>query len=480
MLGRIRKFSSSIFAKIFLAIIAIPFIFWGMGDLFSGGNQNVIVKIGKEKITTQEFINFIKVNAYNNEELNKNSIEKLFSKFIGDKLIEQEVKDFGILITDKSLSQIIRNEKIFKKNNEFSRIEYEKFLVKNSMSAVNFESNISNQLKREQAFNFIEGGIIPAKFQVNSDYDKINQKRNIKIINLNKVFNKNLNFSEEQIKSYLEKNKENYVEIYKSIKFVRVEPRTLVGTNEFNDLFFKKIDEIDDLIVGGKNVDYLVKKFNLEYSESIILNKLGQNKKLEKNNTLSKELVERIFKINLTDPTLLLEYKDKFYIIELIDTEKFYKKIENKSVKNEILFQLKKQTKIKMIQNLLKEMNNDFNKYDFANFSKKKNINIDDIKIENRNDDKILKKELLNQIYSFPEDKVIVVASDDLTQIYLVYTDKIENASINENSADYQKYMKLSKLKITSSLYNSYDVYLKNKYKIDINYKALDSVKNYF
>ena len=133
-----------------------------------------------------------------------------------------------------------------------------------------------------------------------------------------------------------------------------------------------------------------------------------------------------------------------------------------------------------MIENLLKEINNDFNKYDFVNFSKKENINIDDIKIENRNDDKILKKELLNQIYTFPEDKIIVVASDDLTQIYLVYTDKIENASINENSADYLKYMNLSKLRITSSLYNSYDVYLKNKYKIDINYKALDNVKNYF
>ena len=78
MLERIRKFSSSIFAKIFLVIIAIPFIFWGMGDLFSGGNQNVIVKIGKEKISTQEFINFVKVNAYNNEVLNKNSIENYF------------------------------------------------------------------------------------------------------------------------------------------------------------------------------------------------------------------------------------------------------------------------------------------------------------------------------------------------------------------------------------------------------------------
>ena len=50
MLGKIRNFSSSIFAKIFLFIVAIPFVFWGMGDLFKGGSLNTIAKIGTEKI----------------------------------------------------------------------------------------------------------------------------------------------------------------------------------------------------------------------------------------------------------------------------------------------------------------------------------------------------------------------------------------------------------------------------------------------
>ena len=62
MLSKIRKFSSSIFAKIFLIIVAIPFIFWGMGDVFSTGNKNTIAKIGKDKISTQEFINFVQSN----------------------------------------------------------------------------------------------------------------------------------------------------------------------------------------------------------------------------------------------------------------------------------------------------------------------------------------------------------------------------------------------------------------------------------
>ena len=60
MLSAIRKFSSSVYAKIFLFIVAIPFVFWGMGPLFTGGNLNVIAKIGKNKISTQEFANFLK------------------------------------------------------------------------------------------------------------------------------------------------------------------------------------------------------------------------------------------------------------------------------------------------------------------------------------------------------------------------------------------------------------------------------------
>ena len=64
MLGSIRKFSSSIYAKVFLFIVAIPFVFWGMGDLFFSGNKNTIVKIDNNKISTQEFINFIQKKIF--------------------------------------------------------------------------------------------------------------------------------------------------------------------------------------------------------------------------------------------------------------------------------------------------------------------------------------------------------------------------------------------------------------------------------
>ena len=37
-----------------------------------------------------------------------------------------------------------------------------------------------------------------------------------------------------------------------------------------------------------------------------------------------------------------------------------------------------------------------------------------------------------------------------------------------------------SKIKITNELYNTYDNYIRKRYKIDINYQTLDEVKNRF
>ena len=126
MLRTIRKFSSSIYAKIFLVMIAIPFIFWGMGPVFQGGKQNIIAEIGNEKISTQEFVDYVRYHAPNSdfETLDKNLIEKLLSNFIGEKIIDLEIENHDIKLSENSLSEIIKNEEVFKKNNKFSRTEY--------------------------------------------------------------------------------------------------------------------------------------------------------------------------------------------------------------------------------------------------------------------------------------------------------------------------------------------------------------------
>ena len=81
MLGTIRKFSSSIYAKILLGIIVIPFVFWGMGSGFRDGDKNIIVTIDKDKFSAKDFVIYVKKFTPPNQTVDKEQIENLLSRF---------------------------------------------------------------------------------------------------------------------------------------------------------------------------------------------------------------------------------------------------------------------------------------------------------------------------------------------------------------------------------------------------------------
>ena len=164
MLRSIGKYSKSLLLKIFVGIIILPFIFWGMGDVFRGGNQNIVATIDSTKISTQEFINFFnRLNLSDEEKKNINNsdlVEKILSEFIGRKIIELEIENLGIKLTDSSLRDIIKNDDTFLKDNKFSRTAYEKFLIESGLSAPDFEQNIAAQEKKRQLLTYLSEGIL--------------------------------------------------------------------------------------------------------------------------------------------------------------------------------------------------------------------------------------------------------------------------------------------------------------------------------
>ena len=195
MLTAIGKFSKSFFIKLLVGIIILPFIFWGMGDVFRGGNQNVVASVGSEKINTQEFVSYMRKLNLNEQQIknlpNTDLVEKILSEFIGKKVMALEIEKLGISINDNALRNIIKNDKIFFKDEKFSRIEYEKFLLKSGVSAPIFEANIIEQEKRRQFLSSLSGGIVIPEVLINQEFRKENQLKSIKYIDLNVYHSKN-------------------------------------------------------------------------------------------------------------------------------------------------------------------------------------------------------------------------------------------------------------------------------------------------
>ena len=123
MLTSITKYSKSFFVKLLVGIIILPFVFWGMGDVFSGGNQNIIATIDSKKISTQEFMNYVNRLGISKEEQknikNSNLLDRILADYIGKKVIGYEVELLNIKVSDASLRNIIKSDEIFFKDGRF-------------------------------------------------------------------------------------------------------------------------------------------------------------------------------------------------------------------------------------------------------------------------------------------------------------------------------------------------------------------------
>ena len=210
MATSIGKLSKSFFIKLLVGIIILPFVFWGMGDVFSGGNQNVIATIDSKKVNTQEFVNYVNRLNLNEEQVKNLSktdlIEQILSEYIGRKVMALEIEKIGIVVSDNALRDIIKNDKLFYKDDKFSRTEYEKFLIKSGITAPQFEANIVEQEKRRQFLSSLAGGIVVPEMLVEKEFRKENQTKTIEYIDLDKYHSKNKP-SAESLKELYERNK---------------------------------------------------------------------------------------------------------------------------------------------------------------------------------------------------------------------------------------------------------------------------------
>ena len=82
-------------------------------------------------------------------------------------------------------------------------------------------------------------------------------------------------------------------------------------------------------------------------------------------------------------------------------------------------------------------------------------------------------------MYSMSKNS-FTLAVDEKNNIYLVKIVNILENNISKSSKNFAVYTNQANLKIRDQMFTSYDFFLNDKYKVEINQKTLDRVKNYF
>ena len=481
MLNNIRNFSKTWFAKILLVIIVIPFVFWGMGGVFSGGNTNNIAKINNRGISTQDFMNHLNSSRITLEtikdNLNNNILEEMLGELISKKMIQLEEQDLNLIISDKILKKRIKeNENFLDENKKFSRLKYEKFLLSSNITAIDFETKLRSTELKKNLFSYIVGGIKSPTFLSNNTFKEQNKKLSLEYINLENVYKKKNDFTMDEILKYIDKNKENLKEKNISFNYSKVTPATLIGIDEYNDLFFQKIDNIENDISNGFTYDELLRKNNLK-------SVFQANFKLNDKNiseVINKDVLKKIFNKAEENKIELLEENDFYLLYEIKKVEKILPSIESTNFISNVKEIMVNKSKNDFNYDLIKKISQkSFTQKSFEDISASSNIGTENISITSISDTEKFTIDSIKHIYSLPKSSFGLIG-DKNKNIYLIKILNISESHISKSSENYKKYTNLTNVKIRDSMYSSYDFYLNNKYKIKINQKTFERVKNYF
>ena len=483
MLTSIGKFSKSFFIKLLVGIIILPFVFWGMGDVFRGGNQNVIATIESKKLSAQEFANYVNrlnLNEQQIENIKKGDLlEKILSEYIGKKVMKLEIERSGIDVSDNSLRNIIKNDKLFFKDDKFSRTEYEKFLIQSSVTAPSFEKNIAEQESKRQFLSFLSSGISIPRTLVENEFKKENQSKQIKYINLDNYYLKEP--SQSEIQEIYNKNKDFFKEEYKSLQFSEITPSTFSDNDEYNEFFFNQLDILENKVLDGQSFEDISKEYNLKITllENLDKSRLDQNKK--KVEKISDTLFKKIFNLKKEKSPEVIKIENKYYLAEIKSVSIKDRSIEDSQVLKMIKAQINFKNKIESNTSIAKDLSvGGYDKNKFDQFAKENNLELKSYKIQNLKQNDIFSEGIIKRIFLMKDGEVDLITDSTLTKNYLVLAVQTTYKKINKESNQFEQYEAKAKLNLINSIYETFDRNLNNKYKVELNKRTIERVKNSF
>ena len=476
MLNSIKKYSKTFFFKVLVGIIILPFLFWGMGDVFSGGSQNVVAKIDTEKVSTRDFVNYLNVLDLSDQERKNlpktDLIERILSDYIGKKVLLLELEDLNVVLENTSLKEIIINDKTFFKDNKFSRTEYEKFLISNSLSAPLFENNVAEQEKKRQLLSYLSGGIEIPDFLVQYEYNKEFQTKKVDFINLKRFYEKAV--SNKEIQEVFNKNKNLYTETLKDFKYSELTPSNIVGGSEYSENFFSKINIIENNILDGVEFDEIAADYNLNINKTGLMSKNGNSK-------ISKKLAQSLFKINKENKSEFINLDQKYYLVEMTKVSQIQKDLNNKEVKKSIEDQIKIEIKIKENTKLAKDITNKkFTRSQMDIFAKDNNLLIESATLTQIKDNKIFSSGVIKRIFETDDKSINLITDNMLKDNFIIYVKETSLPKIKKQNENYDTFKLKAKLRLANDIYNIYDLSLNRKYNVEINNKTLNRIKNSF
>lgn len=209
--------------QIVLALIILPFAFWGVDSYNRSGNTaEVAATVNGEKISRQEFDDELRQQQdrlrqmmggridetmFDNPEMKRAVMDNL----VAQRLLIERAKAAGLTVSDEQIAQIILSIEAFQDNGKFDRKQYETALASRKMSPLMFEADLRNKLLAQQMRDAYAKNGFAANAVVDNIVRLSEQQRVISVSNISfQPFVAQSKVDEADIKAYYDKSQKEF------------------------------------------------------------------------------------------------------------------------------------------------------------------------------------------------------------------------------------------------------------------------------
>ena len=243
MLQKIRDRITGKVALAFLALIALPFVFFGIDYNFIG--LGFAAKVNGEEVSVPVF-----ENAYRNQlmalaeqgqevpsELRDLVREGVLDRLIREELVRQYLRDSGYRIADSLVSTTIQSEPTWQEDGEFSPDVYYAWLEQRAITAPEFEASQRQFLEQNQ----LRRGIALTAFVTPAEYRRYlnlyGEQRQVSIAEIDvAALSEGIEITDDDVLAYYEERPDSYMSPESvDFQYVELSRRALAESIEISE-----------------------------------------------------------------------------------------------------------------------------------------------------------------------------------------------------------------------------------------------------
>ena len=208
--------------QIVLALIILPFAFWGVDSYRKSGGGEPLATVNGEKISQQEFDNALRQQQSRMRESMGNNFDQavldqpevkssILENLVSQRLLMSQARAAGLTVSDEQLAQVITGIESFQKDGKFDKQSYATALGKQNMSPLTFESRMRQEMGMRQLIDaYTQNGY--ASNAIADNLIRLNEQQ--RVVSMAEVtletFLKQVTVDEPAVKNYYEKNSREF------------------------------------------------------------------------------------------------------------------------------------------------------------------------------------------------------------------------------------------------------------------------------